>query len=208
MRNAVAEAFEAKRQLRKQMEASRNALPEDERGRASRLICAQAARLVEAKALGHERPTLFTFVPFRTEVNVRPLIEWAWQRGMRVIVPRVDRALGEMSLHVIDAYNQLVPGAWGIYEPALELEAFHSIAEISTVIVPGLAFDRAGGRLGYGQGFYDRYVQRYDRSGLQRPIMIGVGFNIQVVDELPMEPHDLRVTYVVTESGEIGGQCS
>lgn len=199
---------EEKRRLRKQMEAARNALPGPERERASQLICAHVVRAAEAAVSGQQQPTLFSFVPFRTEVNVRPVIEWAWRQGIRVVVPRVDRAAGSMSLHEICSYSQLVPGAWGIAEPASELDVFYSIGDISAVVVPGLAFDRTGGRLGYGQGFYDRFVQRYDAAGMRRPGLIGVGFDMQIVDELPMEPHDLRVAQVLTEFGAIGGQCS
>lgn len=192
---------EQKRRIRRQMEAARNEMTQTRREQASSLIGGYAIQLVEQLCKGNEQPTMFSYVPFRSEVDVTPVIQWAWGAGIRVVVPRVDRAAGEMTLHRIDSFRQLVPGEWGISEPTKELPPFDCMEGIHVVLVPGLAFDRAGGRLGYGKGFYDRFVHRYDLLGLNRPVLAGVCFDVQIVDSLPVEQHDLRVRHVISESG-------
>ena len=72
---------------------------------------------------------------------------------------------------------------------------------IDVIIVPGLAFDRQGGRLGYGSGFYDRFIEHYEKRGLPHPLKLGVCFETQLLDDVPMEQHDLRVDRIITEAG-------
>lgn len=192
---------EDKQQLRKIMEAKRQQLSVEQRQSASEVICRLALDIISPLVRSSVRPTLFTFMPFRSEVDITPLIRWCWEAGYLVTVPKVDKALQSMEAYEISSFEELEPGAWGIPEPRTTASRVTTLAAIDVIIVPGLAYDRQGGRLGYGSGFYDRFLRSYDVMGLPHPFKLGVCFNIQLQDELPMEQHDLRVDRIITEEG-------
>lgn len=190
-----------KQQLRKIMEANRQLLSEEQRRSGSEAISRFALDIISPLVLSSARPTLFTFMPFRSEVDVTPLTRWWWEAGYQVVVPKVDKALQTMEAHEISSFEELEPGAWGIPEPRSSAPRLATLAAIDVMIIPGLAYDRQGGRLGYGSGFYDRFLDRYDGMGLPHPFKIGVCYETQLQEELPMEQHDLRVDRIITEEG-------
>lgn len=192
----------AKAELRKRMEQARGALTADERAERSALACSAAIRLLERKVpCDAARPfTLFAYMPFRTELDVTPIIEWGWSRGAAVVVPKVIRERKLMSLHAIRSFRDLEAGAWGIREPKMDAPAHEGDGSIDAMLVPGLAFDERGGRLGYGGGYYDAFVRRYRDNFGRVPFMLAVAFDVQIVPEVPMDGHDFRVDAVVTES--------
>jgi 5-formyltetrahydrofolate cyclo-ligase len=190
-----------KQLLRKRMEAKRQLLSQEERQNASERISRLALHVCMPLALNSSDPTLFTFMPFRSEVDVTHLTRWWWEAGFRVTVPKVDRTLQIMEARQVNSFEELEPGAWGIPEPRSTAPGIPSLDAIDVMVIPGLAFDRKGGRLGYGSGFYDRFLRGYDKLGLPHPYKLGVCFATQLLDELPMEQHDLRVDRIVTEEG-------
>ncbi|MHB1262223.1 MAG: 5-formyltetrahydrofolate cyclo-ligase, partial [Thermoplasmatota archaeon] len=111
----------------------------------------------------------------------------AWRTGKRVAMPRVAGP-GELVLHAVRAWTDLRPGAFGIHEPLASLPTVEP-ADIDLAIVPGVAWTRDGGRLGRGGGYYDRLVPRLRLAW-------GVGFDLQMMAAVPMEPHDSRVARV------------
>ena len=172
------------------MLARRDALSAATRAHLSAQICARAEALPE---LGAARTLLF-FASFRSEIDSAPLLAWALQSGKTVGFPRVLGPRRMAAFQVADPELHLTPGAWGIPEPR---EGLAEIAPtlIDAVVVPGAVFDRDGRRCGYGGGFYDNYLL------LTRPDVprIALAFEMQIVDELPCEPHDLGVGVIVTE---------
>jgi 5-formyltetrahydrofolate cyclo-ligase len=188
---AEAGAADRKRRARRRSLAARDTLPEAERARRSAAVCARAARLPELQAASG----LFLFAAFRSEVDTGPLIAWALEHGKAVCVPRVLGPAVMEAYRITDPSTDLAPGAWGIPEPSDDLEPADP-KELDAAVVPGSVFDAAGRRCGYGGGFYDAYLPRL-REGVPR---IGLAFELQLVDELPCEPHDLPVHVVVTES--------
>ena len=190
--------------LRKRVEALRSSIGADERRRKSEVICGTAVRLLEHAAF---RKTdgdrmLFTYVPIRAEVDVRPLIEWCWSRRIRVVVPKVIRERNAFSLHAIERFDDLEPGAWGIPEPKPSAPELPDVRLVDAVIVPGVAFDPRGGRLGYGGGYYDRFMRRCREEGAG-PFKLALAFDVQIVPEVPMDAHDFRVDAIITESRTI-----
>ncbi len=154
--------------------------------------------------------SVMAYVPFRSELDTTLLIEWCWRTGVTVIMPRCIRSDRSMTLHVVRAWDELSPGAYGIREPHPESAERCPPAFIPDVVfVPGLAFDRHGGRLGYGGGYYDRFHDRLKRlageSGRAMPHWIGLGFETQAVAAVPMDEHDARMHAVITEEGYRGG---
>ncbi|MDF2721464.1 MAG: 5-formyltetrahydrofolate cyclo-ligase family protein [Paenibacillus sp.] len=193
----------SKAELRKLAETHRAALSAEERAERSALACRAAIGLLEERFAAHREAafSMFGYVPFRTELNVTPLMDWCWQRGGNVIVPRVARG-GEkkMTLHTIRCVSELEAGRWGIREPAADAPSWPLTARIDVVIVPGLAFDAGGGRLGYGGGYYDGFMRAYkERTGID-PYKLALAFDVQIVAEVPMDGFDLRADAVVTES--------
>ena len=185
-----ADKTSAKRAAREQALSRRDALSLERRGRLSAAICARAAGLLELEAAG----TLLLFGSFRTEIDTRPLIDWALARGRVVCLPRVLAPHVMIAYRVRDVDADLEPGAWGIPEPRSGLPEIAPEA-IDAVVVPGAAIDVEGRRCGYGGGFYDTYLP-LTRAGVPR---VALAFEAQIVDEVACESHDLAVDAIVTE---------
>jgi 5-formyltetrahydrofolate cyclo-ligase len=188
----------AKRGLREQALQRRDAM-----AGAQRLACGEAlrARLVALPAVA-DAATILCFASFRSEIDTMPLIDWCLEHGIAVALPRIIGPRHMEACAVTDPRNDLIPGHHDIPEPREGL-ALVDPAVIDVVIVPGSAFDREGGRMGYGGGFYDAFLLRL-RPDARR---IGIGFEAQLVERVPREEHDLCVDLVVTESRAIETAC-
>jgi len=151
--------------------------------------------------------SFMAYTAFRSELDTRLLLEWGWSNGLTVIIPRTIPEKKLMELYCIEGWESLSPGSYGLLEPdPLKAARFELDERLpDTVFVPGLAFDNEGGRLGYGGGYYDRFRDRIAavaaRQSVPVPPWIGMGFNIQWVEQVPMESHDARLNGVITESG-------
>lgn len=182
---------DAKRALRERVVTLREALPAADRDAAARAI---AARILALPALAAAHTVLLT-LPFRSEWDTRILVAGALAAGKSVALPRVDRALRMLALHSIrDPRSDVEPGYRGIPEPRAGCPVVAPGA-IEWVLVPGVAFDATGGRLGYGGGFYDRLLPLLS-AGVPR---VAGALELQVVDRVPAAPHDCRVDTIVTE---------
>ena len=149
-------------------------------------ICSRVLR----SAWWQEAGTLLLYYPLADEVDVRPLIKDAFGNGKRVLLPV---CVGEeLNLHLYEGDASLSEGAFGIMEPTGALFAPERYDEIQLAIVPGMAFDRAGHRLGRGKGYYDRLLPKLTEARLQ-----GICFSFQLLDDVPAEEHDVRVQTVV-----------
>jgi len=151
----------------------------------------QVALLAEehlwSEVSGLSGPVLL-YVSIDHELPTRRLIGWMLDAGTEVAIPRIIRR-GVMEARRLDSLDDLVPGRFRV--PTCD----GPVIEPSLVLVPGLAFNRSGGRLGYGAGFYDRWLSAHPAR------TIGVCFEAQLVDDLPLEPHDHPLDAVLTERG-------
>jgi 5-formyltetrahydrofolate cyclo-ligase len=118
-------------------------------------------------------------------------------RGHTLAYPRITPGQRTLAFHRIDASSELVPGPLGIPQPPAHTEAF-AITRLDVLVIPGLAFDHQGGRLGWGQGYYDVTL-----SGDQRPLCIGYAYACQVVDEVPCDDGDVHMDMLITDAGVV-----
>jgi len=195
--DAGVDPVRAKRAARERALAARDALQPRARARLSAAVCARAAALPEAR----RATAVLLFASFRSEVDTAPLLQAFLERGVTVALPRVRGPRDMEGVLVEDPAADLVSGHCGIPEPhgglpVVEPERF------DLVVVPGAAFCVDGARCGYGGGFYDTYLPLL-RPGVPR---VALAFEVQVVDELACEPHDLRVDVIVTETRVIRPQ--
>ena len=181
----------AKRALRDRVLERRDAMAS-----AQRRTCGAAlrARLIALPVVVRAR-TVLCFASFRSEVDTAPFIDWCLEQGKTVALPRIVGPRHMEAFAVTDPDHDLVPGRWDIPEPRQGLPLVDP-ASIDVVVVPGSAFDDEGGRMGYGGGFYDAFLRRMRRDSCR----IGIGFDLQMVERVPCEAHDLCVDLVVTES--------
>jgi 5-formyltetrahydrofolate cyclo-ligase len=181
---------QAKKAMRARVVAARNALSAQAHAADSRAIGDRVAALPSFRAA---RTVLLT-LPFGSEWNVRPLAELALASGKRVTLPRVDATTRSLVLHAVDDLRAgIATGFRTIPEPRADTPLVDPEA-IDWVLVPGVAFDDAGRRLGYGGGYYDRLLPRL-RRGTPR---VAGAFDVQIVPEVPAGPHDARVGSIIT----------
>ena len=180
-----------KRPFRAQMLQQRRVLAHDVGTRLSRTIQQQFLALPEY--LASELVALYS--PVHNEVQTELVVAHARQAGKRLAYPRVE---GDgMVFHEVAPDEPLLCGRFGICEPVQTRPV--AAAEIGLVIVPGVAFDRAGFRLGYGKGYYDRLWGH----GQRHPFLVGFAYAFQLVPQLPNETHDLRLDLLLTEDGPL-----
>ena len=191
---------EAKRAMRATIIGLRDALPVAVRAAQSHAI---AARVLAHPAFARAPSVLLT-LPFRSEWDTRLVAQAALEAGKMVVVPRVDAALRVLALHRVDALDAaVVTGYRGIPEPRPDLPEV-APGDVSLALVPGVAFDPAGRRLGYGGGYYDRLLPL-----LQRDVpRVAGAFDVQVVDHVPAAAHDLAVDIIVTPTRVIAADAA
>jgi 5-formyltetrahydrofolate cyclo-ligase len=140
--------------------------------------------------------TLFIYVNFRSELETLELIQLCLSQEKRVVVPLVDAsAVSMIPLQIQDPEKDLVPGYYGIPEPDPQKSRPVVAREIDAAIIPGSVFDINGGRLGYGGGYYDRFLVN-DAPQAKR---VGFAFEMQVVENVPVQPHDQPLDILITE---------
>jgi len=150
--------------------------------------------------------TVMFYVSFRSEVETDRMIRKALGMGKRLVVPAVD---GERIVlaEVKNFEKELTEGRFGIREPKKEFRRRVDARQIDLVVVPGVVFDRWGGRLGYGRGYYDRFLRSKSipsRRGRWRQCsLVGLAFDLQIARKIPLGENDVRVHKIVTESGVI-----
>jgi len=139
--------------------------------------------------------TLMVYLSTAHEVDTSQIALRAWDLSKRVLAPRVSWEQRRMlPVEIKSLTNDVLEGAIGLREPVEGMPI--PVSEIDLVIVPGLAFDPRGNRLGRGRGFYDRFLAHRDF----RSVRCGVAFEDQVVESIPSGEHDVRVNLLVTDA--------
>lgn len=183
-----------KREIRKRIMSLRNAMPLEAIAAKS---CEIVRRLKELQEI-RESSTLMVFLSFGSEVVTDGLIEWGWDTGKRIVVPLCRPEGRVLTPCLIGGFDELETGHYGIREPKADRLRVVPPGEIDAVLVPAVAFDRRGYRVGYGGGYYDRFLRKVPRAA-----RIGAVFACQIVPEVPIDRYDVQVDRIATEEGII-----
>ncbi len=187
--NGTGAAMRAKQELRLEMKQLRARVTPEEQALAGMAVRDNIKKMPVWK----ECDALYTFVSYQTEIGTLPLMELAWSERKAVAVPKVQGR--EMDFYRISSMEELKPGYQGIPEPeGLKPAEYKKVF----LLMPGLAFDRQGNRLGYGGGFYDRYVAAHRDS---MHCLAAVGYDFQFLHKIPVEKTDVAVDMMVSPGG-------
>lgn len=175
-----------KNELRAAMREKRRALDEKQQSAASQAVYARITALTTYR----EAACVMAYMACRGELDLSLVIRDAHERGKTLALPRCE-APGVMTARRVDSLSQLVRGAHGLMEPDESCEVI-APDRIGLILVPGTAFDRNGGRLGQGGGYYDRFLKETSAC------RAGVCHGFALVDHVPIEAHDIRMDAVIT----------
>ncbi len=182
-----------KPRLREDILARRDGLAPEWRAEADRVITDRLLACVRERGANH----LMAYSSFRSEWPSREFNAQVLVAGCTLYLPRVDRRTKRLAIHRVDDLDRLQPGIWQIPEPDPETcPVLTDLSVLDLILVPGVAFDGQGGRLGYGGGFYDKLL-----ADATRAFRLAGAYGFQVVPAVPMEAHDQRVDRIVTEAG-------
>ena len=139
------------------------------------------------------------YLDVRAEVRTRHDLDTALSSGKQIIVPWC-RDDGQLELFLLENVNELAVGMYKILEPQAELRTLEAkrfpVEELDLIMVPGVAFDRRGARMGHGKGYYDKLLERARRD----TPLVALAFECQLFPEIPVQPHDVFMDKIVTES--------
>jgi 5-formyltetrahydrofolate cyclo-ligase len=179
---------ETKAALRREAAKRRDALPGDLRAAAAETIAVREFPLrISASVI------VSGFMPLKSEINPLPLMQRLAELGARLALPRIVGRGQPLSMRAWQFGAALDRGQWGIREPKPDAPE----VDPDILLVPLLAFDRAGYRIGYGAGYYDMTIARL--RSLKKIIAVGIAFAVQEVPEIPKTPRDERLDLVLTE---------
>lgn len=184
---------ELKTSIRQDYLARRAALPPEEKARRDERIC----RYILSSASFRYAETVLAYYPREGEINILPALETALAMGKRVALPRCD---GEhhMTYRFVTSLADVEPGMYGIPEPSENAPAFAEDPGHATLcLVPGVVFDTRGYRIGYGGGYYDRFLHSFGGS------VAGVIYREFILPSLPFGRYDLALPVMITETGMV-----
>lgn len=180
--------LERKEDIRRRILTLRSQLSETEREQKTAAI---TEKIIHCRYF-QEAERIFCYIDFQGEAGTRRIIEEAWRLGKEVYAPRVSG--DTMDFFEFDSYSELIPGTFGILEPSGREAAETSQKRL--MILPGVAFDKSRNRIGYGGGYYDKYLAVHPEIQT-----IGIAFELQLVECIEAENTDVKVKMIVTEKG-------
>ncbi len=181
-----------KKEIRREVLKKRDNLSLKERLERSGQICDNLMNLAEFQ----QARVVHFFLTTKSEVMTEEAIRRAQSLGKEVVVPVIDKGERRICLSKLEDYDQeLTMMPHGIPEPKPEYNRCVPLSYVDLMILPGVAFDIQGHRLGYGAGYYDRMF----RDEVERPLLVALAFEVQIVDDIPVGDHDVRVDKIITE---------
>ncbi|MEK7398493.1 MAG: 5-formyltetrahydrofolate cyclo-ligase [Candidatus Poribacteria bacterium] len=190
--------YQSKKEIRKAIINLRNSLSQDDIEAKSEIIQEKLWKLIE----DHKFKSVMFYIAFGSEVKTQNCIDKALKMGLNVIVPiciesksnhnKPDRDL--LPSKLLDPSSELAVGTFGVLEPKPEFRRSFSPNKIELVVVPGVAFDKKYHRIGYGAGYYDRFLPKCSNS-----LFVALAYEIQIVEDVFHSEWDVPVDYIITE---------
>lgn len=182
-----------KDELRAAYSARRAAMDRAEKKRRDEAICRAAVSLVSFRYAEY----VLLYAALENEIDVTKIAEEALARGKKIAFPRCDKETHTMQYHIVSSLDELSRDAYNILEPPPENPIYDPEHDVGSAVcfVPGLVYDRAGYRLGYGKGFYDRYLSGFSGCTL------GVVYSDYILPTVPRGRFDMSVNILLTEKG-------
>ena len=179
--------------IREEYKQRRVEMPIEERHRRDEAICHVAEGLVSFRYAEY----VLLYAATEGEIDVNAIAELALEKGKKVCFPRCDKKTHTMTSHMVNSLDELAVDSYGILEPAEDAPVYEPDKDTGAAVcfVPGLVYDKAGYRLGYGKGFYDRYLSAF--SGCT----IGVVYSDYILPVVPRGRFDVSVDILLTEKG-------
>jgi len=181
-----------KQNLKSEITEKRKSLTKEEIKEKSSKIKRNLYSLSEFK----DAKNIMFYISFNNEVGtIETIKELLIKNEKNIIVPYVVKNNPILQLSEIKNFNELEPKTFGILEPKENFTREFSYKKLDLVIVPGIVFDKSGHRIGYGYGYYDRFLKKLNKN----VVKIGFAFELQIVDKIPEERHDVPMDIIVTE---------
>ncbi len=191
MMDSSALVLEEKRIIRERMRPRLKEVPLHERRELSR----KAAVCLLNQQQFRKAEVILGYLPLQDEVDLFPAFEWAWAAGKSLAFPRyVPEAQNYCAAIADRSIRSVMRGAFGVVEPMVDAPTV-PLNRLDFVLVPGLAFDHSGTRLGRGKGFYDRLLAEVNTGTC---VKCGVALDLQMVDRLPRDVHDIAMNFILT----------
>ena len=180
---------EQKSSIRTILRERKDAMDPSDRLNKSRAICRHLMPLIR------DNEVVMAYTSKEKEVNTTPILTALFQRNVPVIVPIIQKEDISLRLSYLRDLAALVPSTFGVPEPIGSEIPAHG-EDVETILLPMLGFDRTGGRIGYGAGYYDRFLEKY--PDLRK---IGLAFSCQEIEKLPLDNTDVLMDTIITEEG-------
>lgn len=181
----------SKNELRKQIKQLRKAI--ENKSDKDAKIASNLIKLDDFKNAG----TIICYASYKDEIETSEIINYCFENGKRVAMPYCTDTDGNMDFYYINSLDDLIIGSFNIREPNMQKCEKMTDFKNTLCILPGLCFDKNGNRLGYGKGYYDRFLEKHTFK------TVGLCYNTFVLDSVPIDVHDKPVNYVITETNVI-----
>lgn len=183
--------METKTDIRKSILRKRMELEAEEVQERSEKIC----RYITQCQAFLTSDTIYGYVPIRNEADIMPVLRLALRMGKKVALPRTCKE--DMDFYLIRDFSELEPGSFSVPEPS---ENCPSVADSGLMLIPMVAFDLNGNRLGYGKGYYDRYIEKSRKKYQRNNNLYGIAYEFQKVSGIPAEHTDCPLDYIITDN--------
>ena len=177
-----------KNEIRKEFKKKRATMEKAEVLEKSRIIC----DLFLKSEIYKNAKVIMAYMPLGNETDTSYIIKKAFRDGKRIVLPVTDEQSGDITPCFVLEDSKFEKGAFSVTEPADKVEA--NTDDIDVVIVPGIAFDKKGARVGFGKGCYDRFLNKTNA------VKVGFCYGFQICDDIPGEFHDVKMDFLFTEN--------
>lgn len=141
---------------------------------------------------------IFTYISFGSEVDTIKLINYSFSNNKEVYVPKINKQTKDMIALKIHNFNNMSVDKWGIIEPK-SVDKANIGTDFDLIIMPGIAFDKQGNRIGYGGGYYDKYISKLNNASN----LLALAYDFQIIQDIESESHDIKVDFILTNKGFI-----